>query len=75
MSYVNFLKKQHLDMFEKKRDEHKRLAAAAYEEYRKIAEHDENSDVMVKISGYSAQYVKLDDAIQNAIIERAERGI
>lgn len=39
------------------------------------AHPDENSDVMVKISGYSAQYVKLDDAIQNAIIERAERGI
>ena len=37
MAYVNFLKKQHLDMFEKKRDEHKRLAAAAYAEYRKIA--------------------------------------
>ena len=29
MAYVNFLKKQHLDMFEKKRDEHKRLAAAS----------------------------------------------
>lgn len=33
----------------------------------------EHRDIMVKISGYSARFTTLDDKIQDAVIERAER--
>lgn len=36
---------------------------------------EENPDVMVKISGYSTQFVTLDENMQSALIERAERGL
>lgn len=34
---------------------------------------EEYSDVMVKISGYSAQFTKMSEGIQNAVIERAHK--
>ncbi len=35
----------------------------------------EHTDVMVKISGFSTQFVTLDEDMQNALIERAKRGM
>ncbi len=40
-----------------------------------IAHPEEHSDIMVKISGYSAKFVTLSDSIQTAVVERAERGM
>lgn len=36
---------------------------------------DEHADLLVRISGLSAQFVTLDERLQNGIIERTERGL